>query len=482
MNGGRSWLGETFLANPLIERYRFSLLRPATFWIHLLMYAAIAGLILLINLAIYKASGAGDALPYLRALFFQFLFLDILIFWFWASYNAGAALPGEITNRSYDFFKALPLAAHQKAAGIIVGTNLLAYLLGAMTWGPLLIFGRLAQMQPGFQAQCLFLVLSLALLFNTAVLLSSIQPQKKPRPQANPLSLVFVFLFFVLPMAMRGFTALDQQAIASLHARFYAIEAPLLVTIALVALYFSGWTVTGLLRKFTREREPLLSPAGAFLFVFGFQVVAMGFFQPHLATGGTELLVACWLVTSAPLAFVPGGALKDVNAYIERARGIQARSGSHAARWLALARFSNVATGLWLFVTWAVFAHAAGIMAGLPAGRMAAHLLVLMSFYAFYLLLAELYVLFRQALPVVKHLLILIALLEVILPFVLIPLVGRYDLSSFGPLGYAARIFIGPTLGEPGFGVLAFNLGLMIAPVLLIARRYYRILKLRQEM
>ena len=480
MNEGRSWFRETFFANPLIERYRFSLLRPATFWIHITMYATIVGLILLINAAIYKVSGDGDPQPYLSGLFAQFLILEIIILWVWASYNAGAALPGEITNRSYDFFKALPLAAHQKAAGIVVGTNLLVYLLGLFTCGALLVLGRLARIEITLQGQILFVVASVTLLFNAAALLGSIQPQKKPRRQTNPLVAMFMLMFFILPMGIQGIAACTQHDIASVRVRFYGAEAPVLIVIALTVLYFSAWTVTGLLRKFTHEREPLFSPGGAFLFVFGFLAVAMGFLQPYLEPGNDTIVAIGWLVFFAPLVFVPGGALKDLNHYIEHARSVQGRPA--AVRWIALARYSNVALGLVLFATWAVFAFAAGLAANLPVARLVPHLVVLMSFYAFYLLLGELYVLVSGASPAVKYLLVLVGLLEIILPFVFSPLIGHGTLIFFGPLGYATNVFCVPGLGPVLPRVLLFNLGLMLVPAGLIAARYRRILKLRQEM
>ena len=116
--------------NPLIRRYRYVLMRPRQFWIYMSIYLALLLMIFLINYSGYKNQVMYDSFIVLnKSLFFQFLVLQILVLCIWASFNSSSAIREEVTDKTYDFFRMLPIPARSKMAGILVGKNLVALLL-----------------------------------------------------------------------------------------------------------------------------------------------------------------------------------------------------------------------------------------------------------------------------------------------------------------------------------------------------------------
>src|SRR5512146_2960051 len=102
-------MSQMILSNPLIRRYRFSLLRPSNLWIYLVIYASVIMLLLFINGLAVSATGEvvlSDKLY--RALYAQFLMIQAIILWGWATFNSASALRDEHLNKTYDFFRLLP--------------------------------------------------------------------------------------------------------------------------------------------------------------------------------------------------------------------------------------------------------------------------------------------------------------------------------------------------------------------------------------
>ena len=86
--------------NPLIERYRYSQLRPRQFWIYLVIYTIVISLMLLINWSIYNYQHAYESRHgFFRGLYYQFLMFQLLILWVWGAVNSGSALKEEIIQK-----------------------------------------------------------------------------------------------------------------------------------------------------------------------------------------------------------------------------------------------------------------------------------------------------------------------------------------------------------------------------------------------
>ena len=96
--------------NPLIERFRYSLMRPRQFGIYVCIYVTVALLMLLITLGAYRSPDGINIEGMSRSLFGQFLVLQVLVLWIWSSINVASAIRDERKDKSYDFFRLLPLA------------------------------------------------------------------------------------------------------------------------------------------------------------------------------------------------------------------------------------------------------------------------------------------------------------------------------------------------------------------------------------
>ena len=188
--------GQKIFSNPLIQRYRYSVLRPKQLWIYATVYISIILLIIFINYSGYKyqtLSFSGDITVFYRSLYYQFLTFQVMLLFFWSAYNSGSAIKEEILNKSFDFFRMLPLPAHKKALGILVGKNLLVLLFGFINLVFLIYFGLAGEININLQGQILLALISTAILANLASLLTSINPAKKGKSSGTGLILLALF-------------------------------------------------------------------------------------------------------------------------------------------------------------------------------------------------------------------------------------------------------------------------------------------------
>ena len=245
--------------NPLIQRYRYSLIRPKQFWVYQVVYLCIVGLIMLISFLMYYNSPKSGHLFFNRT-YYQFLTFQVLILWFWGSYNSGSAIRHEVVRKTYDFFKLLPMSAHEKALGILVGRNLVMLLFAAYNVVFLTIFGLFGDWDFRLQGQIFFVIVSIALLTNALALLGSIRMDKK-QVQTSATALVLLGLLLA-PMALAAVTAVSESMMMKSFFPFYALRIPALIAIALIGLYFFCWCFIGIIRKFKSEKEPLFTYSG----------------------------------------------------------------------------------------------------------------------------------------------------------------------------------------------------------------------------
>ncbi len=277
-------MNKLILSNPLVRRYYRSLLRPSSFWIYLAIYVSVVILLLFAN----TVSAGSMEIPYdefSRGLFTQFLVIEVFLLWGWATYNSATVLKGEILNRTYDFFRLLPLSALQKTCGLLIGRNLLALLFAAISLVPVVGFGLLGRLSPAMEGQIVFLLLAVALFANSLALLAS---GAASRTQTRTSTTVWILLVvFGAPFVLGALSSLIGAA-SKMHETqgygiaFYAIRVPALLLIGLIALYFAVWNILGLVRKFTLEGEPLFGRTSALLYLLGYEVIALGLFLPFL--------------------------------------------------------------------------------------------------------------------------------------------------------------------------------------------------------
>lgn len=469
------------LTNPLIQRYRYSVLRPRQFWLYQVIYFGIIGLIILINLLIffnYRKSGS----KLFKSMYYQILTFEILILWFWGSYNSGTAIRNELQRKTYDFFKMMPVSAYRKAVGILIGTNLVPLLFGAYNLLLLIIFGFLGKLNFRLQIYIFFVILSITILLNTISLLSSVRTEQR-HVQTSATALILLGLIFA-PLAIGGVVSLSESGLLISSIRFYFLQVPALPMIAFTCLYFCFWSFEGIIRKFNFERRPLFTYASALWFMVGYSILVCGFFWAYLAETGITALYPLRLITLIPLLLIPFGAAKTYDMYLEGLR-LSKVSGSDGHMIWKLFRNSNLFLWLSLFVIWALFSIGMGFKSCASPLTLMPSILLMFSFILFFSLLFELHTIYQPVYAKIKYLLGFFALIYFLLPFILAATLNNEMLILYSPAGYMIHLMYQATENKSmGFptGVLVLNFLLCIISLGLIWLKYVQVIGVRQKM
>jgi len=475
-----------FVKNPLIKRYSYSVLRPSQFWIYLTIYIAVVALLLFINYSSYKTkTGADKNEEFYNNVYYQLIVLQVITLWIWAAINSKSALTTELSDKTYDFFRLLPLSAMQKTTGILLGRNLLPILFAAINVILTLVFGFLGKRSISLQLQVILLLISSSLFINTLALLSSSTTVKK---RGKTSIIVWIlFLFFAGPLLLRFIFLPTHQPFGKNNeveiypVKFYNIEIPILLFITLVCLYMSLWNILGILRKFTFETEPIFSRKGAFLYLLGYEFIVIGLFMPHLSD---KTIYPFWLVSLIPVVFTPVGSIKSYDHYLECCglRGGHSDTGKSMTSILFLN--SNLTLAVGLFFVWVIFSVLMAMIGKADPSRYIFNIVIIFSFYFFLLLLLELYVVYNPIYNKIAILLVFLTILYLFLPLLLYFTLDIPSLCFYSPIGFFAQI-IEPFEGKYFVNytsILIVNAILCVIPACLISKRYFYILALRRKM
>ena len=205
-------------SNPIIRRYRFSQFRPQQAWVFGSLYVCIALLILFINTSIYRYSADGyDTVKDLYVgLFVQFAVLELFLLWLLCPANCSNVVGREIADKSFDFFRLLPLSASQKAVGILVGRNLFCLLLATVNLGLCVFFAMAGDLSSAFVWQLLATALALTFTLNLLALLFSVITYKKNKVTSIPVLLV-IGLFAFGPVIGFLVSAVDDRKLEAMR-------------------------------------------------------------------------------------------------------------------------------------------------------------------------------------------------------------------------------------------------------------------------
>ena len=471
------------LNNPLIRRYRYSLLRPSHVLVYVTIYISIVVLLLFINYTFYKYQNTVYTLQGLcKGIYYQFLAFQVIVLWFLSAANSASAVKVEITGKTYDFFRMLPLPAHQKTIGILIGKNLVVLFLGAVNCLFLIFFGSAGGLSANLQIQVLFFIFSITILASSVALLSSINPARKTtEPNAVMIFLLICFCGSFIFIPLSGISGIEE--LETFIAKFFVIEIPLLILASLIALYFSCWAIKGILRKFTREDEPLFTRKGALLFMLGFELILLGLFYHYLGKGETQVSYAYWMISLLAVLAIPFGALRSFEKYLEYSGLIRANSGSNVNAISRILPHSNISLALGLFVIWSAFSVAVILFSRMEFLRDLYRIWILFSYYLFFMLLLELNILYKSLSRKIGLLLIFIAVVYAILPPILAAIFESEAIYVHSPFGFFGAIMDEPYTSVPSLtSVWVVNVLLCVVPILLLRKRYSYILKLRQKM
>ena len=111
------------------------------------------------------------------------------------------------------------------------------------------------------------------------------------------------------------------------------------------------------------QKQPL---TGAFLFMFGYELIVLGLFLPHLS-GDVTATHFFWMLSLFPAGLIVLGSLRNLDKYIEYSRSIQARLKPNKGMMTPMLLYCNLSVGLGLFVIWTVFSIGTLIAAFVPA-------------------------------------------------------------------------------------------------------------------
>ena len=470
------------LHNPLLQRYRFSQLRPRQIGIYGFIYVAIVSMIVLMNYTVFTTLRSfifGDfELPFTmwQAMFYQFLGLQVIILWVWASYNSGTALTKEILNKSYIFFKLLPITPLQKALGVLFGTNLIAYTFGAFNIGIMAVLAAIADIRPLWVFYDVLMILAVAALLNTMTLLLSINPDAKNSRRIGTLIIIGGGIWALMTMMgiLLASGRMQTHFPEEISIKFFSISLPGMVLFALILFYFTGWVLLGILRKFQHERESLFTLPGSAIFMVAFEILTLGVFWPYLALKSAfygQRILCFWA-----LVLVNLGTLRQLGAYFEHCRKIQKRSAGIILGLVKFFRHTTIFWGICLYAIWGAALFIVARIPRLPAGDLLFPLLNLFGFYLVALLLLELFVLFRHVHASVKVFLIFLGMVTILLPIVLFRFLENEQLYLHSVIGYMANL-VTPFLVRGGnasvqWRVFGVNLLVCALPLVVIISKY----------
>ncbi len=483
VNPVKKWM----LQNPLIQRYRFSLLRPKQVGVYSFIYLAIVIMILLLNYTAFTTFSLfltlESSFPFniYTFIFYQFALFQIIILWGWASYNSGSALTVEILRKSYIFFKLLPVTALQKALGVLIGTNLVAYSFAALNFIPLFIFAYLGEMNAIQVGYYFLLTIAIACFLNCLTLLLSINPDAKKKRRLGTLFIIVASLWgLMLAMGTLFVRGRPTPNIEEIFVGFFALKLPGFPLFAFILFYFTGWMLLGIMRKFRYEKEALFNKTGAMLFFIGCEVLSVGLFWSFfpLKTGFYSHSILCFWA----LVFINTGTLKRVEKYYEFARKIQTHSPAKILNTFRLLQHSTLFWGICLFGIWTAFFLGLTMKAGLLFTDISYPLLNLFGFYLFFIVLLEVFVLHKPAHVNIKVFLLVVALLSLLLPLSLSEIFDNKLIYLHSVFGYISSLMV-PFLFQGGnaavqLRIFVVNLLLCLLPLFFILRKYQNFLRL----
>jgi len=468
------------MANPLIRRYQYPLLRPPQVWIYGIIYLSAVALILIVNLMFFaKETILVNEEPWklFRNLHIQFAIFQFILLWILAPYNVSTVISGEMLQKSYDFTRLLPLSARQKIAGIVMGRNLVIFFMAAVNFLFFLAFGLAGQLSLPILAEWVLFLLSISLLFCLLALLMSMHPTKKRGNFFVPmLALIFCFGFpyflIVLHESFEGKTA---------NVLFYCWQIPSLLLISGFALYFAGWASLGGLRWFTKEYDPLFSPLGAIVFLVLYLVLVLGLFYPYFLSQRSmesypeRIFFGFWMFGLIAVGLLPVGARKTYEKYLEMSR--LCSPSKLSVCWLL--RRSNLMLAAVLYLLWVCFCSYACWFGPIPISLFLVFAAVMGTFFCVLILLFETSITLSPVYPKLGYLTGFLFILYLFLPYILAALFEIDFLTAFSPLGYFNYAYEHYKEGMPVSPAI-LNIFFCLMPGRLVLLRYSQIVTMRK--
>lgn len=468
------------LANPIIRRFYFSQFRPGQLWVFGTLYAGMVLLLLFINTSVYRyGEGYSTLMDLYRGLFLQFAVLEVFLLWLLCPANCSNVVSREIADKSFDFFRMLPLSAARKTVGIVVGRNLFTLLLSVVNLLICLACAIAGQLSGAFILQMLALLLASAAALNLTALMFGVISFRKSKATSIPVLLV-IGLFAFGPIVGFIMDAVHEEKVETLTAHFFWFEMPLLYVISLCVLYVAVWAYIGTVRRFTFEYESLFSRSGAAVFLLSFLILLMGLFYKTFYieenTSPDSALRAFWLIGLLPVWVIPVLAVRSFDKYLEISRRVSQGLFSR------LALGSNLATGLILFAIWLAFGGAVCLSTHCIEIEFICFAGMALSFFLVILAMLETHTLLVAKNEKIGFLIGFLAVLYCFLPLILDGIFELEIFSMLSPLQMLGFLDMHGHRAESMAPPLALNailLGLFSIPII---KRYRDLIAIRTGM
>ncbi len=456
--------------NPLITRFRYSTLRRSRFGINVAIYTLALAVVFFINYLLYEYAGEfRDRAALFGSVFFQLLTIQLLTTVICTCYNTAGAIPNEISERSYDFFRMLPLRPSEKSLGIMIGRNLAALLISGVNVLLLTACAFLARVPPAAFAQYMLVLLGAAALLNTTGLLWS---QRLKGGQWKEGSMAFVILLILSALFFMAFAGHLLTAVRREHrVWFYGLRIPVLLTIGFIMLYLAVWAFAGTLRRFRAESEPLFSRPSSFLFLFLYMALIFGFTRQYLEDS-LSVAALFWAMTVLALLVIALLSFRNRNQYHELSGALHERLQNSGRTFAGLLLRSNVLFSMALFAAW--FLVSLVFLRGSAAGFVDSLSLLSATFtvYLFLICLLEIYMLYSSGSVRIGMLVFFLMALYFVLPLVAGGILGDAAVSGLSPAALLWFILDGPPYDTPLWLIGAYNIALSIPLAAIIVNRY----------
>ena len=419
------------MKNPLIERYSIPLLRLPTFVTYALIYGTCLALILLLTSFHYlDYQTLPETKEVMRAIFVELFVIQMILCVLLMPFTTGMALIREIQSNSYDFFKMLPLRPGEVMTGIMVGTNLLNLGFSVINLCFLIFFGFLGKISFSVQFLLYFMLGAVSFFVNSVSLLSSINPDIRKKTAGHSPASAFVgvifFAIFLIPVSIGIYDHLDQLSEIS----FYFLKIPLYSLTGFFALYLGIAALFGVKRKLIYERDSMVSPKGAFLFLLGIDFFYIGLIYP-LAGGGELTSVYFYqILFYLFLFFVALASRNNLTRYFSTIR-ILKNEGLRDFR--AFFYKTNLTHGFLLFLFFALSSYPWFLLSP-DIRNLFPLLLCQFVLYSMTLLFFELHELIKKRYDKMGIMLIFLAVLYAILPIILGGMFNRRLIYGLSPL------------------------------------------------
>jgi len=464
--------------NPLLVKYAYSHLRPFTTVIYILIYLCVTVLIAFFNGLGQDQAFSDINLAHLAAtLHYQLLAIEIILLCVWMPVNTASVIKTEVGQKSYDFFRILPISGCRKALGILIGQNLLVGVLALINGGLLVILGLFGGVFLRGLGYVMVLIVSVCALFSTISLLTCVCFPTFKRGQGLRMFLVVLVVLMSFPVLARLFFFMRRGSVYDISLSFFGLDLPAFLLVSALALYGAAWALVGIIRKFNQEHEPLFSRPGSLFFLAAMGVIAAGLFFQVFREGRADLFryyLACSLM---PLVLCILGSIRWFDHYMEGMRSRHRRV--HAARLLWR---SNLLVWLAQFVVWiGWFAAARGVL-GMSLSQDTGFLLGVLSYYLLFVLLIECMALYNRHNRVVAIGVTFLIVVHVFTPLIYAAVRDQDSMARFSALGYLFLMSAPDRIDQVPVAVLSVNAFLSLVPLGLVLARYAYILQARRQM